>query len=63
MNDKGVVKIKGILDDESIVHKELDFEKVIPPDHLRSLDKEMTLDKDIEASIEEQHPFDLSFIE
>ena len=58
-----MVKIKGILDDESIVHKELDFEKVIPPDHLRSLDKEMTLDKDIEASIEEQHPFDLSFIE
>ena len=53
MKDKGVVKIKGILDDESIVHKELDFEKVIPPDHLRSLDKEMTLDKDIEASIEE----------
>ena len=65
VKDKGVIPVaglKGILDDESIVHKELDFEKVIPVQHRGSIDKE-TLDNQLEASIEEQHPFDLSFIE
>ena len=44
--DTGVIKIskmKGILDDEERVKEELDIDKVIPPDHLRSIDKDPSL--------------------
>ena len=66
-NDKSTIKITGlmgILDDESIKHKELDFDKVCPPDLMRPIDnKESALGKDIGESLEEQYPFDMSFIE
>jgi hypothetical protein len=53
----------GILDDESIKHKELEFDKVIPIEHQFSAEKRDPHDKEIDESVEEQHPFDLSFIE
>ena len=55
MKDKNLVKVEsllGILDDESIKHKGLDFDIVIPINE-QSMVKDTPFDKEIDGSIEE----------